>query len=76
MLIENRSHDCSTTPGGGPVVRKCWFNFQCRGVLLTWTIVGQGPIALAIAAGGGCLDLFALVYPFSFLSPSLGEGTI
>ena len=35
--------------------------------------VGQGPIALAIGAGGGCLDIFSLVYHFSFLTPSLWE---
>ena len=29
-----------------------------------WIIVGQGPIALAIGAGGGCLDIFTLLYPF------------
>ena len=34
-------------------------------------IVGQGPIALAVGAGGGCLDIFPLIYHFSFLSPSL-----
>ena len=37
-----------------------------------WIIVGQGPIALAVDAGGGCLDIFTL-YPFSPLSPSLWE---
>ena len=26
--------------------------------------------------GGGCLDLFSLVYLFSFLSHSLGDGPI
>ena len=36
-------------------------------------IVGQGPIALAVGAGGGCLDIFALIYPFSSISPSLWE---
>ena len=36
-------------------------------------IVGQGPIALAVGAGGGCLDIFSLIYPFSPLSPSLWE---
>ena len=41
------------------------------GVLLIWMIVGQGPIALAVGAGGGCLDIFSLVYHFSFLSLSL-----
>ena len=32
-----------------------------------WTIVGQGPIALAIGVGGGCLDNFTLIYPFFLL---------
>ena len=38
-----------------------------------WIIVGQGPIVLAVGAGGGCLDIFSLIYHFSFLSPSLWE---
>ena len=38
-----------------------------------WMIVGQGPIVLAVDAGGGCLDIFSHVYHFSFLSPSLWE---
>ena len=51
-------------------------NFQCRGVLLIWIIVGQGPIALAVGAGGGCLDIFShLSLLFSF-SLSLGDGPI
>ena len=37
--------------------------------------VGQGPTALAVGAGGGCLDIFTLIYPFSPLSPSLWETT-
>ena len=61
----------SVCPGGGRVERRCWVNFQCRGVLLVWMIVGQGPIALSVGAGGGCLDIFSLIYIFSFLSPSL-----
>ena len=28
---------------------------------------------LSVGAGGGCLDIFTLVYPFSSLSPSLWE---
>ena len=36
-------------------------------------IVGQGPIALAVGAGGGCLDIITLLYPFSPLSLSLWE---
>ena len=35
--------------------------------------VGQGPIALAVGAGGGGLDILTLIYPF--LSPSLWEMT-
>ena len=35
--------------------------------------VGQGPTALAVGAGGGCLDIFTLIYPFSSRSPSLWE---
>ena len=35
--------------------------------------VGQGPIALAVGADGGCLDIFTLIYPFFLLSPSLWE---
>ena len=31
------------------------------------------PIALAVGAGGGCLDIFTLLYPFFPLSPSLLE---
>ena len=39
--------------------------------------VGQGPTALAVGAGGGCLDIFTLIYPFFPLSPSLlGDGPI
>ena len=36
--------------------------------------VGQGPIALAV--GGGGLDIFTLIYPFSSFSLSLGDGSI
>ena len=61
-------------PGGGRVERRCWVNFQCRGVLLVWMIVGQGPIALAVGAGGVSLDIFSLICLFSFLSPSLWEA--
>ena len=38
-----------------------------------WMIVGQGPIALAVGAGGGGLDIFTLLYPFSPLSHSFWE---
>ena len=58
--------------GGAKVLGK----LSVRGVLLIWIIVGQGPIALAVGAEGGCMDIFSLVYLFSFLSPSLGDGPI
>ena len=38
--------------------------------------VGQGPTALAVGAGGGCLDIFTLIYAFSSFSLSLGDGPI
>ena len=38
--------------------------------------VGQGPTALAVGAGGGCLVFFTLMYPFSSFSLSLGGGPI
>ena len=38
-----------------------------------WISVGQGPTALAVGAGGVCLDIFTLIYPFSPLSLSLWE---
>ena len=37
-----------------------------------WIIVGQGPTALAVGAGGGCLDI-TLIFPFIALSTSLSE---
>ena len=38
-----------------------------------WITVGQGPTALAVGAGGGCSDIFTLIYPFFPLSPSPGR---
>ena len=40
-----------------------------------WITVGQGPTALAASAGGGCLDIITLIYPF-FPLFSLGDGPI
>ena len=34
--------------------------FQCRGILLIWIIVGQEPTVLAVSAVRGCLDNFSL----------------
>ena len=52
------------------------FSQLSRGILLIWTIEEQGPTALAVGAGGGCLDIFSLFYYFSFLSPSLWETAL
>ena len=41
----------------------------------SWIRVGQGSTALAVDAGGGCLDIFTLIYAF-FLFLSLGDGPI
>ena len=50
------------------MVRWCLVNFLCWGVLLIRLIVGQGHIASAVGAGGGCMDIFSLGYHFSPLS--------
>ena len=42
-----------------------------------WIAVGQGPTALVVGAGGGCSEIFTIVYPFlSSFSLSLGDGPI
>ena len=46
------------------------------GRLTNWIEVGQGHSALAVGAGGGCLDIFSLVYHFTSFSLSLGDGPI
>ena len=38
--------------------------------------VGQGPIALAVGAGGVFFGHFTLIHPFSSFSLSLGDGLI
>ena len=58
---------------GVRVTRRCWVNFQWRGVLLILITVGQEPILLAVGAGWGFLDNFSLAYFSSFLFPSLGD---
>ena len=55
------------------MVRRCWVNFQSRGVLLIWAIVGQGPIVLALGAGGGCLDIFLSAITSLFFLPVSGR---
>ena len=58
-----------TSWGGAMVLGK----LPMPGRLTIWITVAQGPIALAVCAGGGCLDIFTLIYPLSPLSPSLWE---
>ena len=38
--------------------------------------IGQGPIVLVVGTGGGGLDIFTLICPFSSFSLSLGDGPI
>ena len=67
-----RNHSlCSSTLGwsGGAIMLG---KLTVPGRPTIWITVGQGPTALAVGAGGGCLDIFTLIYPFS-LSPSLWE---
>ena len=48
-------------PGGAMVLGK----LKVPGRPTILITVGQGPIALAVGAGGGGLDIFTLIYPFS-----------
>ena len=43
------------------------------GRTIIWISVETGPVALAVGAGGGCLEIFTLIYPFFPLSPCLWE---
>ena len=38
-------------------------------------VVGQGPIALAVGAVGGCLDIFSLIYQPGRVAQSVGHLT-
>ena len=64
------------------MVRWCWVNFQCWGVLPIRILVGQGPTALAVGADGGCLDNFLssiislFFLPFSGRGPNIDWNTI
>ena len=74
IRLSDQIDEHTNNPGGGRVVRRCWVNFQCRGVLLIWITVGQGPIVLAVGAVGS-FGQFSLIYHLFFLSPSLRETT-
>ena len=67
LITDSRNfHGFRGRSGGAMVLGK----LPVPGRPTIWMIVGQGPIALAIGAGGGCLDIFTLLCPFS---PSLWE---
>ena len=66
------SHTCGGMSGGAMVLGKLPVPGRPT-ILIT---VGQGPIALAVGAGGGGLDIFTLIYPFSSFSLSLGEWVV
>ena len=69
MLPDRVSNPGRGWSGGAMVLGK----LPVPGRPTIWITVGQGPTALAVGAGGGCLDIFTLIYPFSPLSPSLWE---
>ena len=60
--------------GRGQVVRWCWVNYQCRGVLLVSIGVGQGPTALAVGAGGRLFGQFFSRLSFLFAGPRSAIG--
>ena len=63
------SHLCWGWSGGAMVLGK--LPVPVRPTI--WMIVGQGPIALAVGAGGGCLDVFTLTYPYLLFLPLFGR---
>ena len=60
-------------PGGWSGGAMAMYKLPMPGRPTIWKKVGQGPPALAVGAGGGYLDIFTLIYPFSPLSPSIWE---
>ena len=73
-------HPCGGGGGGGGncrMVRWCWLGkLPEPGCPAISNTVGQGPIALAVGAGGDGLDIFTLICPFSSFSLSSGDGPI
>ena len=64
---------CNIGWSGGAMVLG---NLPAQGCPTVWMIVGQGPTALAVGVGGGCLDIFTLIYLHSSFSLSLGDSPI
>ena len=64
---------CWAWSGGAMVLGK----LSVPGRPTIWITVGQGSTALAVVAGGGCLDIFYSHLSFlSSFSLSLGDGPI
>ena len=55
------------------MVRWCWVNFQCRGALLVWIMIGQGPTLLAVGAVGVVLTFFLSSIISLFFLPLSGR---
>ena len=68
--ISREKGPCPTGWSGGAMVLD---KLPVPGRPTIWITVGQGPTALAVGAGGGCSDIFSLIYPFFPFSPSLWE---
>ena len=60
--------------GGGRVMVLDKLSVPGRPTILI--TVGQGPIALAEGAGGGGLDIFTFIFPFSSFYLFMGDGPI
>ena len=60
---------------GRRLVRWCWVKLPVPGVLLhvIWIIIGHGPTALALGAGGGLFDYFFLSSIISLFLPLSGR---
>ena len=48
-------------------------NLPVPGRSTIWMIIGQGPTVLAVGAGGGCLDIFTLIYRSFLCLPLSGR---
>ena len=70
--LPDLTYDFEGWSGGAMVLGK----LPVPGRPTIWMIVGQGPTVLAVGAGGGCLDIFTLIYLYSPLSPSLWETAL
>ena len=69
---KNLKKSSSSTEGGGRVVRWCWVNFQCRGVLQFGYSRARAYCARS-RCRWGCLDIFTLLYP---VSPLVGGRVV